>query len=596
MKKLLFLLLALMPMMAEADIVEIGGIKYDIDKDAQTAEVIGNGGYYAGSIVIPASVPSSGVGYPVTRVGDYAFEGCYDLTSVTLPESITSIGEGAFFLCENLTSLNIPESVTHIGDDAFGRTPWYDNLPDGLVYFGRLLFAYIGSMPANTSIEVKEGTIGIAGNAFSKCSGLTSVTIPSSVTHIGDYAFENCTSLTSVTIPESVTRIESYTFMGCSSLTSVTIPTSVTSIGQSAFEKCTKLTSVTIPDAVNSIGYYAFKECTGLTSVTIPDGVTRIEDGTFKDCTGLTEVTIGYDVSNIESYAFENCLGLTKVTCLAEEVPNTRSDAFYGVDLDACKLSVLTDLESAYRAATPWKDFGWISGIIKTKCAAPVITFDDGQFKATSQTRGAACQATYEWTTYNGRNTDAFTPIAWLKVTAYATAKNYYDSDTAEETFDIADILSKQGDLNGDGKLSAGDIARLVDKMNLPLNVKADEVTRKNTLGGITGLNDVGKKCATPVITFDGGKVKATSTTDGAKCPITYSWIIFKGTKFNPLPIPKPLLTVKAYATAPGYEDSETAEVTFDILKVISTPGDMNGDGILNKEDVTNLVNKVLNQ
>ena len=596
MKKILFLLLALVPMMAEADIVEIGGIKYDIDKDAQTAEVIGNGGYYAGSIIIPASVPSGGVGYPVTRVGDYAFEGCDELTSVTLPESITSIGEGAFFLCENLTSLNIPESVIHIGLDAFNWTPWYDNLPNGIIYFGRLLFAYKGSMPANTSIEVKEGTIGIASNAFSKCSGLTSVTIPSSVTHIGDYAFYNCSGLTSVTIPESVTRIESYTFMGCSSLTSVTIPESVTSIGGYAFEKCTKLTSVTIPDAVSSIGSYAFKGCTGLTSVTIPDAVTRIEDGTFKDCTGLTEVTIGYDVRTIGNYAFENCLRLTNVTCQADEVPNTRSNAFDGVDLGACTLLVLTDLESDYRAATPWKNFGLISGIIKMKCAKPDITFADGQFKATSQTKGATCHSTYEWKTYNGSNTDAVTPIAWLKVTAYATAKGYYDSNAAEENFNIADILAKQGDLNDDGKMSIEDVTRLVDKMSLPLNVKTDEVTRKNTLGEITDLNGVGMKCAKPVITFEEGKVKATSTTDGAKCPITYSWIIFKGTKFNPLPLPKPLLTVTAYATAPGYEDSETAEVTFDVLKVISTPGDMNGDGKLSIEDVTRLVDKVLNQ
>ena len=109
----------------------------------------------------------------------------------------------------------------------------------------------------------------IGSEAFYRCSGLTSVTIPNSVTSIGSDAFDGCSGLTSVTIPNSVTSIGSGAFWGCRSLTSVTIPNSVTSIGSSAFESCTSLTSVTIPNSVTSIGSSAFDLCTGLTSVTI---------------------------------------------------------------------------------------------------------------------------------------------------------------------------------------------------------------------------------------------------------------------------------------------------------------------------------------
>jgi hypothetical protein len=138
---------------------------------------------YPGGLVGGYSIPNS-----VASIGDYAFEYCTGLTSVTIPNSVTSIGSNAFKNCSGLTSVTIPDSVTSID-----------------------------------------------GNAFYNCYGLTSVTIPNSVTSIGSNAFENCYGLTSVTIPDSVTSIGGNAFYNCSGLTSVTIPDSVSSIGDDAF-------------------------------------------------------------------------------------------------------------------------------------------------------------------------------------------------------------------------------------------------------------------------------------------------------------------------------------------------------------------------
>ena len=135
----------------------------------------------------------------VTSIGFSAFSWCSSLTSVVIPNSVTSIGDWAFYNCSSLTSVEIGNSVTSISPYAFSGTAWYNNQPDGVVYLDTYLLGYKGTMPSNTSIKIKEGTLLIADNAFRECSSLTSVEIPNSVTSIGFSAFRECYSLTTIT-------------------------------------------------------------------------------------------------------------------------------------------------------------------------------------------------------------------------------------------------------------------------------------------------------------------------------------------------------------------------------------------------------------
>ena len=335
----------------------------------------------SGDVVIPSELG----GYPVTEIGDWAFEDCTGLTSITIPDSVISISYQSFYACKNLKSIIIPEGVANIGDEAFEHcsklsdisisdratsigdyafynTAWYNSQPSGITYIGKVLYKYKGTMSENTSIVIPEGIKGIADSAFRDCHGLTSITIGNSVTNIGKQAFEGCTGLTSITMPDSVTSIDWRAFYRCDKLSSVTVGNSVTNIEFAAFNNCPNLTEINVDSgnsvyhsknnciikttskelvigcktskipsdgSVISIGQETFSDCKGLTNITIPGSITSIGDSAFSNCTSLTSVTIPDSVTSIGWAAFYGCTGLTGVT-IGNSVTSIGDFAFFG--------------------------------------------------------------------------------------------------------------------------------------------------------------------------------------------------------------------------------------------------------------------------
>ncbi len=245
---------------------------------------IGGRAFYNHEALTEIQIPDS-----VTSIGDYAFEYCTSLASITFGENsqLTSIGNLAFASCTGLASITIPDSVTSIADWAF---PDCTSLANITVDANNAIY----SSDENGVLFNKDKTTLIQypiGNTR------TSYTIPDSVTSIGAYAFAFCTSLASITFGENsqLKSIGGYAFRDCASLASITIPDSVTSIGWSAFEYCTSLASVN------------FDENSQLTSIVA---------GVFTNCASLANITIPYSVENIGQHAFLGCSALTGIDIL----------------------------------------------------------------------------------------------------------------------------------------------------------------------------------------------------------------------------------------------------------------------------------------
>ena len=260
-----------------------------------------------GSVTIPSEVE----GLKVTEIGFGAFCDCTGITSVSIPNTITEISSFSFAYCKSLETINIPNTVTRLGDlafswctsletitgiasleyvgeYAFNNTPWYDNLPDGLIYIGRALYEYKGTMPDNTSVTVKEGTKSITKYAFWDCEGLTSINIPASVIEVGYGLFAYCPNLASITVTAGNEKYDSRS--NCNAIVETSTNTVVAGCKDTTF-----------PSTVKAIGNYAFYDCMGLTSIVIPNNIEKLGDGCFKNCTSLESVVIGNGLKYIDS-------------------------------------------------------------------------------------------------------------------------------------------------------------------------------------------------------------------------------------------------------------------------------------------------------
>lgn len=244
----------------------------------------------------------------ITKIHDFAFNNCKNITEVVLPNSLKEIGNAAFMNCTGMKSINIPTKLTVLGNNAFR-----------------------GASSLTSSITLPASITTINSNAFRGCSKIPNVTIPEGIISIGDYAFRDCALINSIELPSTITNIGIYAFAS-TGLTSINIPDGITTIPSSAFAKC-KLTSITLPEGLHTIKSSAFaNNGTTIESVSIPESVTLIEDNAFN----------GTNVSNFYINNIPSRIAIGATT------PFVKSDT---------KIHVFTKMKTIFENATNWSKY-----------------------------------------------------------------------------------------------------------------------------------------------------------------------------------------------------------------------------------------------
>lgn len=214
-----------------------------------------NSNYTANSGVLFSKDMTTLVAYPnsrgssyevpesVTEIGESAFFGCQDVTSIVLHDKVDSILEGAFYMCSSLEEMVLPAGLTTLAD-------W--------------TFAYCVSL---ASVELPDGITAIGNDCFAGCSKLTSVEIPDAVKQIGNQAFHSCSDLNKLVWGKNVEIVGSEAFSGCKVLETVEILSPVTEIGLEAFYGCASLKKLTLPAELESLGDAIVMDCVLLDTV-----------------------------------------------------------------------------------------------------------------------------------------------------------------------------------------------------------------------------------------------------------------------------------------------------------------------------------------
>lgn len=293
----------------------------------------------------------------IKEIGKYAFMGRSALKSITLPASVTKIGHRAFTDCISLTEIEALAPEIELGSLALNGSGWYNNQPDGFIYFKEWLADFKGEKKAEMALDIKEGTEKMVYLLLkNSCDRFTSVNIPASFTGSLFGCFidvpeieritvspenpvydsrEGCNAIIetatntlmvackNTVIPSTVTALQNDAFCYVKGLKCIYIPASVTNISNGCFIGCNELEKIVVDEA-NTV-YDSRNGCNAIIksatnslwaackSTVIPQGVKTIAYDAFGRQEGIENIVIPEGVEVIESSAFRDCKGLKKV-------------------------------------------------------------------------------------------------------------------------------------------------------------------------------------------------------------------------------------------------------------------------------------------
>ncbi len=301
----------------------------------------------------------------IRSIGNAAFIGCTELTSITIPDSVESIGESACSYCVGLTSITIPDSIKSMGKSAFSycaRLAEINFNATEMLSASDRMFYNAGQDINGIKLNIGENVTKIPAYLFEGNNYITSIIFAenSQCKSIGYSSFKDCVGLKTITIPDSITDIEDSAFEGCTALTEIDFNATAmndlkndNSVFKNAGQSDVGIT-VNIGENVTKLPALLFVSCKNLSivnfnatamddlspnshalantvTVNIGANVTKIPAYLFDGNSHITNVVF-FEKSQCESiggYAFRNCTSLKNIT-MSDRVKSIGNNAFYG--------------------------------------------------------------------------------------------------------------------------------------------------------------------------------------------------------------------------------------------------------------------------
>lgn len=247
---------------------------------------------------------------PLESIGYEAFRGCTSLREIQLPEGLHTIRQYAFSGCRNLKRVQLPASLGMI-------TPGAKGMPvNGMPFSGCLQLEEITVAEGNPRLSVVDGALLDLDEKrlihYPAARREVRVQVPAQVQVIGMDAFRDNPYVEEIVLPQGLTSIGYSAFANCTALCSIRLPATLHELGTGAFQGCTALESISVPEGCPKISSNTFAGCTALHSVTLPVSVWGLEMAAFEGCTELEEIILPEGISMLDNRVFAGCISLRR--------------------------------------------------------------------------------------------------------------------------------------------------------------------------------------------------------------------------------------------------------------------------------------------
>ena len=570
------------------------------------------------------------------------FENDISLETIELPQSIVELEESAFNGCTSLLEILIPTATQQLGKWAFKNCTslesfTFENNESSLKTIGTEAFINCESL---REAVLPESVTKMNEGAFQNCVALESVYIPQSTKTLGEAVFMGDEALHDVTFADySIKTIPKYAFKDCAGLESIVLPKGLTTISAQAFMNDTSLTSVTIPVSVTSIDPSAFS----YPRKTVIRGVGGSTAETFANENGFTFVDITNPAEGIalldgvERIVMER--GQT-YRAVMEYYPEDTSDvitltadnnkvSINGVDIKAntvgdCVITAtatsgvtyeftiqIIDAKSIAVTTSPYKTNYILGEDLDCNGMVVTVTFNDGSTKEVTDYTVSGFDSSVEG--------DCSVTVSWVSAnnTTLRTTFVVHVIDPAPKLTGIAittppthTVFERRASLDVSGMVVMGSYT---DGSQQPIAgytlngynaLKLGKQTITVSYEGFTDTFEV--EVVSTSVPATGVSLDKTALSIAVGNSVTLTATVTPVTATNPsvswtssdetvATVENGVVTAKkvgtATITATTIDGGYTATCTVTVTGAIDhTPGDINGDGVLNNKDLNRLM------